>query len=100
MATGRFPRRHVSPPITHHETTCKIYLPLARRVNQHSRFRLTAITAVRIRVVTRLNVIAQSRGAQSMVLSMVHRFHHLPGLNARGDIGLVRDDDNQESSLS
>src|SRR3989344_4209910 len=95
ITTSRLPCRHVPPPITHHKTTREIYLPRVRRVNQHPRFRFATITAIRVRVITRPDVVTQPRGTESVV----HRLYHFPGLNAGSDIRLVRDDNDQKSSL-
>ena len=95
ITTSRLPCRHVPPPITHHKTTREIYLPLVRRVNQHPRFWFSTITTIRVRVITRPDVVTQPRDTESVV----HRLYHFPGLNAGSDIRLVRNDDDQKSSL-
>ena len=87
---------NISPPISHHETARDVYVPLTSRLDQHSRFWLAAIATVRIYVITRLDVIAYSRRAQLSV----HLFHHFPALDTRGDIGLIRDDDDQAAGVA
>src|SRR5882762_2070034 len=91
----RLARPHVPPAVAHHEAPFEVDAEFERGLEQHSRLRFAALTAVGVAVVADFDVIERELVLKTLVNGLDRLDLQLSG----GDIGLVRDDDVQKSGM-
>ena len=83
----------VSPAVSNSKTSTEIDVQVPRGGEQHARLGFTAVTAIRIVMITYPNIIKPNAAAQEAVYVLNSLARQMP----TGYFGLVRDDDQKKT---